>query len=123
MADGLKGRVVAVTGAGSGIGAATVEVLAKAGARIAALDLKWPDKPAAPSPDRLTLTLDVADEAATEAAFAAIAAHFGRLDGLVTCAGIVDTSDFMELDAARFRRVTDVNVIGTFRSMKAAAAT
>ena len=122
MADGLKGRVVAVTGAGSGIGAATVAVLAKAGARIAALDLKWPDQPASKSADRLTLTLDVADEAATEAAFEAIATHFGRLDGLVTCAGIVDTFPFMELDAARFRRVTDVNVIGTFLSMKAAAA-
>ena len=123
-AEGLSGRVIAVTGAGSGIGAATVGVLAKAGARIAALDVKWPagNSDDADAAGRLTLTLDVTDEAATEQAFARIVAHFGRLDGLATCAGIVDTTGFLDLDAARFRRVTDVNVLGTFLSMKAAGA-
>ena len=123
MAQTLEGRVIAVTGAGSGIGAATVGVLAKAGARIAALDVKWPAGTSlAASPDRLDLTLDVTDEAATEQAFARITAHFGRLDGLATCAGIVDTTAFLDLDAARFRRVTDVNVLGTFLCLKAAGA-
>ena len=123
MADGLKGRVIAVTGAGSGIGAATVGVLAKAGARIAALDVTWP----AVTADRYArivshLTLDVTDEAATDAAFARIVAHFGRIDGLATCAGIVDTAPFLDIDAARFRRVMDVNVLGTFLCLKAAGS-
>ena len=123
MAQTLAGRVIAVTGAGSGIGAATVGVLAKAGARIAALDVKWPAGTSlAASPDRLDLTLDVTDEAATEQAFARITTHFGGLDGLATCAGIVDTTAFLDLDAARFRRVTDVNVLGTFLCLKAAGA-
>lgn len=122
MAETLKGRVVAVTGAGSGIGAATVGVLAEAGARIAGLDVTWPKGEQPTCADRLSLTLDVTDEAATDAAFAQIVAHFGRLDGLATCAGIVDTTPFLELDAARFRRVTDINVLGTFLSMKAAGS-
>jgi 3-oxoacyl-[acyl-carrier protein] reductase len=120
MADGLQGRVIAVTGAGSGIGAATVGVLSKAGVRIAAFDMTWPAVMAAESADRLDLTLDVTDEAATEAAFARVVAHFGRIDGLATCAGIVDTAGFLDIDAARFRKVMDVNVLGTFLSMKAA---
>ena len=122
MTDSLQGRVIAVTGAGSGIGAATVGVLAKAGARIAALDVRWPAVKAADSTDRLDLTLDVTDESATEAAFARIVTHFGRIDGLATCAGIVDTAAFLDIDAARFRKVMDVNVLGTFLSMKAAGS-
>ena len=118
MTDSLQGRVIAVTGAGSGIGAATVGVLAKAGGRIAALDVRWPAVKAADSTDRLDLTLDVTDEAATEAAFARIVTHFGRIDGLATCAGIVDTAQFLDIDAARFRNVMDVNVLGVFLGMK-----
>ena len=122
MSESLKGRVIAVTGAGSGIGAATTGVLARAGARIAAIDVKWPSGDAAATTDRLTLTLDVTDEAATGVAFTSIISHFGRLDGLATCAGIVDTAAFHEIDAARFRRVMDINVLGTFLSMQAAAS-
>jgi NAD(P)-dependent dehydrogenase (short-subunit alcohol dehydrogenase family) len=122
VSDALKDRVVVVTGAASGIGAAAVEVLAKAGVRIAALDLKWPKDVAGPTAGRLSVTLDVTNEAASEAAFAQVMKHFGRIDGLATCAGIVDTTAFLEIDAARFRKVTDVNVLGTFLSMKAAGA-
>lgn len=122
MAETLKGRVIAVTGAGSGIGAATVGVLAKAGARIAALDVQWPASGTADSADRLHVTLDVTDEAAVDAAFARIVAQFGRIDGLATCAGIVDTTPFLDIDAARFRRVTDVNQLGTFLCLKAAGS-
>lgn len=122
MSEGLKGRVIVVTGAGSGIGAATVGVLAKAGARIAALDVHWPKGETAATADRMSLTLDVTDEAATDAAFVRIVEHFGRIDGLATCAGIVDTTAFLDIDAARFQRVMNVNVLGTFLSMKAAGA-
>lgn len=120
MAEGLKGRVIAVTGGGSGIGAATVAVLLKAGARVAALDIAFVGATPAPSRELLHFTLDVTDEAATEAAYNKIVAHFDRIDGLATCAGIVDTTDFLDIDAARFRKVTDVNVLGTFLSLKAA---
>ena len=42
MANRLEGKVIVVTGAGSGIGAATANLLASSGALVAALDLKWP---------------------------------------------------------------------------------
>lgn len=121
MASALAGRVIAVTGAASGIGAATVQVLRAKGAKVAGLDRAWPAGAESRPADHLTLTLDVTDTNATTAAFAKVHAHFGRLDGLATCAGIVDTTPFMELDAARFAHVLAVNVTGSFLSMQAAA--
>lgn len=119
---GVAGKVVAVTGAASGIGAATVQRLAEAGARVAALDVKWPEPPPVDSSVHIRRLLDVSDERAVEAAFADIARHFGRLDGLATCAGILSIAPFEALDAGIFRRIHEVNVIGTFLSMKSAAA-
>jgi NAD(P)-dependent dehydrogenase (short-subunit alcohol dehydrogenase family) len=124
MAKGLDGRVIAMTGAASGIGAATADLLREGGARVARLDIGWPAKPDkgnGTSESELTLALDVTDERCVGQAFARIAQHFGRLDGLATCAGIVDTSAFEALDGATFRRVLDVNLVGTFLCMQAAA--
>lgn len=57
---------------------------------------------------------DVADEAQVMAMFAAIDARFGRLDGLVNNAGVVDVSARLEdMSVARWRRMFDINVIGT----------
>jgi NAD(P)-dependent dehydrogenase (short-subunit alcohol dehydrogenase family) len=122
MAKGVKGRVVVVTGAAGGIGAATSELLADAGARVARLDMKWPANTPQDSAEGLVRVLDVVDEAAVARTFLEIANHFGRVDGLATCAGITNTSDFSALDAATFRKVYDVNVVGTFLCVKAAAA-
>jgi NAD(P)-dependent dehydrogenase (short-subunit alcohol dehydrogenase family) len=66
--------------------------------------------------------LDVTREVGVEQTFQEIVGHFGRIDGLATCAGITNTDDFGALDAATFRRVYEVNVIGTFLCIKAAAA-
>jgi NAD(P)-dependent dehydrogenase (short-subunit alcohol dehydrogenase family) len=112
------GRVYVVTGAGSGIGAATADILAKEGASVVRVDLKAPATPATAS--GLSLAVDVSDEHAVEAAMVRVIETFGRLDGLATCAGVVDTRGFLELDAAAFRRVQDVNVLGTFLSIKSA---
>ena len=122
MPRGVKARVMVVTGAASGIGAATSELLAEAGAHVARLDMKWPTKTPQDSAERLVRVLDVACEAAVEQTFQEIVGHFGRIDGLATCAGITNTDDFDALDAATFRRVYEVNVIGTFLCIKAAAA-
>jgi NAD(P)-dependent dehydrogenase (short-subunit alcohol dehydrogenase family) len=113
-----------VTGAGSGIGAATVPLLARDGFRVACLDR---DGTAAERVARqageghIALTLDVADEAAVVAAFAAIAQRIGPIDALATCAGILDTTPFMEVPVATFRRIYEVNVIGTYLSIREAA--
>lgn len=122
MASSLSGKVVAVTGAGSGIGSAVVKLLLGSGARVAALDVKWPQPILKDSSSQLTRTVDVSNEVVIETTFADIVRHFGRLDGLATCAGILNVSSFDALDAATFRRIHEVNVIGTFVCMKAAAA-
>jgi len=121
----MEARPTAViTGAGSGIGAATAGVLAREGYRVACLDK---DGAAAERVARaageghLGRMLDVADEAAVVAAFAEIAKTAGRIDVLATCAGILDTTPFMEVPVAAFRRLYDVNVIGTFLAMREAA--
>ena len=123
MASRLGGKVLAITGAASGIGAATTELLSSAGARVAALDMKWPSaEPIQNSEAIFTANVDVSNDEGVERVFDDIIRHFGRLDGLATCAGINNADNFGQLDAAMFRRMHEVNVIGTFNCMKSAAA-
>lgn len=117
-------RIAVVTGAGSGIGEATARLLASDGFRVACLDLnkKAVGRVArAAGNGSFAADVDVADEQGVTETFAGIAKRFGRIDALATCAGIVDTADFMNLDASTFRRVFDVNVLGTFLCMREAA--
>jgi NAD(P)-dependent dehydrogenase (short-subunit alcohol dehydrogenase family) len=113
----ISSKRVAVTGSSSGIGAATVSLLAQQGWRVVCLD-----RNASPSADnRVSMRLDVADEDAVCAAFAAIAHSHGGLDALVTCAGVYETTPFFETTAETFNRVLAVNVTGTFLCLREAA--
>lgn len=108
-----------VTGAGSGIGRATADLLLARGWRVACVDrdAKGLDAIAASQPDKgrvLVRTLDVTDEPAVVALVSEIAAAFGRLDGLVNSAGIAADKHVFDTSAELFRRVLDVNVVGTF---------
>jgi NAD(P)-dependent dehydrogenase (short-subunit alcohol dehydrogenase family) len=123
LALSFEDRTVVVTGAASGIGAATARLLHARGARVAKLDRAWPQGAvASQGDDRLSVTsLDVTDERGVVRCFEEIAGRWGPLHGLATCAGIVDASDFLALDAATFRKIHDVNVVGTFSCMREAA--
>ena len=69
------------------------------------------------------VSVDVTDEQSIARCFEEeIAARWKSIHGLATCAGIVDASEFLALDAATFRKVYDVNVVGTFCCMREAAA-
>jgi len=121
-------RTVIVTGGASGIGAATARELARRNYRVAVLDRNGPgageiaiELTNSTGIAHMALGVDVADEPAIVAAFTATVSSLGRLDALVTSAGIADMTPFMELDAAIFRRVFDDNVIGTFLCMREAA--
>ncbi|HXY99496.1 MAG TPA: SDR family NAD(P)-dependent oxidoreductase [Stellaceae bacterium] len=113
-----------VTGAGSGIGAATAAVLARAGWRIACLDRDGDGAERvarAAGAQHLARAVDVADEAAMTAVFAELAGIWGGIDALATCAGILDTTPFLAVPVATFRRLYEVNVIGTYLAIREAA--
>jgi NAD(P)-dependent dehydrogenase (short-subunit alcohol dehydrogenase family) len=116
-----SGRRVAVTGAASGIGAATARKLIADGWRVACLDRNLVGARATAGSKGVGIEIDVADETSSVHAFTAAGALWGGLDALVTAAGVIETTPFLETTPAQFRRLFDINVIGTFLSVREAA--
>lgn len=122
MTGDLQSKVAVVTGGAQGIGLATAKALATQGYRVAILDLKGAVGAAADlGDDVLGIDCDVTNEPAVDAAFAQIANQFGRVDALVTAAGIVAVAPAMNFAASEFDRVLSVNVTGSFLPARAAA--
>lgn len=121
-----SGRQVAVvTGAASGIGAATVRTLIRDGFDVACLDRNVAALSALQreiGERHRTFSVELCDENAIVACFQAIAQWHGRVDALATCAGIVDTTPYASLTAQRFLEVLNVNLLGTFLPVREAAA-
>ena len=115
-------KVILITGAGRGIGAETARLAASRGysvclnfRRDAAAVASVADSVRTLGQRALVQQADVADEAEVEALFAAIDDEFGQLDGLVNNAGVLEPqSDLVDMSAARWRRILDVNVVGAF---------
>jgi NAD(P)-dependent dehydrogenase (short-subunit alcohol dehydrogenase family) len=112
------GTRVAVTGAASGIGAATARLLEYQGWRVACLDRNLAGARATAGPNGVAVEVDVADEASATRAFKEVDAAFGGLDALVAAAGIINTTPFFETTVAEFRKLFDVNVIGSFLTVR-----
>jgi NAD(P)-dependent dehydrogenase (short-subunit alcohol dehydrogenase family) len=112
-----------VTGGASGIGRAVCELLAKEGYRVAVADRdKRGADEVAHHIDGYAFEVDVADEKSVIELFdGALAVFGGTLDALATPAGIADTTPFMDLTVETFRRVNEINVIGTFLCVREAA--
>jgi NAD(P)-dependent dehydrogenase (short-subunit alcohol dehydrogenase family) len=114
-----KQRVV-VTGAGSGIGAETAKLLIARGWQVVCLD-RNPEATRRVVGAAPVIAVDVADEAAVVGAFAEAKRLLGGLDALATCAGIFETTPFFEITAEIYRKIHDVNVIGTFLCLREGA--
>ncbi len=112
----LDGRVMVVTGSSSGIGAACVERFAAEGARVVGADLAPPTGEVA-VPENFEVC-DVTDEASVQALVAAAAELTGRIDGVVTSAGVAGGGPVHLVDAASWDHVLNVNLKGTFLTAK-----
>lgn len=108
----LKGRVALVTGAASGLGAASALLLARRGAEVLHADLR-------PRRERGWYAIDVALEAAWRNLLSAIVAEVGRLDILVNAAGVsFDGDTVADCTPEIWQRTMSVNLDGTFLGCK-----
>ena len=110
----LRDRVVVVTGAARGIGAAIAARFAEEGSRVVALDLAFPDEAAEGAPTVDQVVCDVADPDSVHRAVEAVVERHGTIDVLVNNAGIVADSTVVETDWATWQKCFDVNTGGTF---------
>ena len=110
--------IALITGGGRGIGAATAEALARKGAHVIVASRTEAELIATVARLRAAglgaswQVLDVADDAAVDAAFDRIAAEFGRLDMLVNNAAIIASGAFAEMTMADWDRLMAVNLRG-----------
>jgi len=121
----LSGRVVVITGAGGGIGRAVALAFAAEGADLVLGDLTDSVESAAEDARRIGIkALAVRGDVARLLDMATLIAtaidELGRLDVLVTCAGVDGPGLLAEQDDATWTRVIDVNLNGTYRAIKAA---
>jgi NAD(P)-dependent dehydrogenase (short-subunit alcohol dehydrogenase family) len=123
----IRGQAALVTGAGSGIGADVARHLAKAGAKVAVLDInKDAAEAVAKEIGGVGIGCDISDGPGGEAAVAQARAAHGPARILVNVAGILIPGRILGKDGPlpleKFRKVIDVNLVGTFNMMRLAAA-
>ena len=125
----IEDGVFLVTGGASGLGAGTAKLLAGRGGYVVIADLNARAGNALAAelgPRTRFLETDVTSEASVRAAIDSAVAAFGHLRGLINCAGIVHGEKVLgkegphSLDA--FKRVIDINLVGTFNVIRLAAA-
>ena len=126
MAGSLEGKVALVTGASSGIGAATAVALASAGA-IVAISARRANRLAevaaqieAAGGKALALAGDMTLEADALAAVEDTVKQLGRIDILINSAGIMQAGGIEGADLDEYRKVIDINLLATVYTCKAA---
>jgi NAD(P)-dependent dehydrogenase (short-subunit alcohol dehydrogenase family) len=124
----IQDRVFIITGAASGLGAATARMAVEAGGHAVLLDMNaeagQEQAQALGSAARFIQT-DVTSEEQARDAIAQACAHFGRVDVLVNCAGVAPAEKLVGKngahDLARFRKVIEINLMGSFNMLRLVA--
>ncbi len=121
----LNGKVAIITGAASGMGAATARLFAREGAKVVIADMLETDGRALASEIGAAARfekLDVTDEAGWAAVVASTRRHFGKLDILVNNAGISGSAEQDLYSTEAWHRIMNVNATGVFLGTKYAVA-
>ncbi|VAW20521.1 3-oxoacyl-[acyl-carrier protein] reductase [hydrothermal vent metagenome] len=118
----VTGKLVVITGAASGIGAAIAEAFAAKGAHLALLDVNESvlKAKAAALKNARAWVCNVAEKASVETVIDAVIKAHGRIDVLINSAGIVDLAPAEEISLSAWQRTLDINLSGTFLMCQAA---
>jgi 3alpha(or 20beta)-hydroxysteroid dehydrogenase len=120
----LEGKTIIITGAAQGMGAVHARRCVEEGARVVLTDLQTEpgEKLSAELGDHARFVAqDVTSEGDWDQVVAEATKHFGRIDGLVNNAAIWWTQPIVEEDAAKFLKMLEVNVIGTWQGIRKVA--
>ncbi|MBU3725601.1 MAG: 3-hydroxyacyl-CoA dehydrogenase [Burkholderiaceae bacterium] len=119
----IKDSVFIVTGGASGLGQVTAQMLAERGAKIVIADLNAPAEPLASGMQ--FIKTDVTDAASGQAVIDFAKEEFGRLSGLINCAGIAPAEKVLGKEGPHrldvFSRVININLVGSFNMLRLAA--
>ncbi|TWR88298.1 SDR family NAD(P)-dependent oxidoreductase [Pseudomonas saxonica] len=125
----IENKVFIVTGGASGLGAATAEMLVKAGAKVMLVDMNAEAVAAqarALGEQASSVVADISQSEAAQAAVDATVTQFGGVNGLINCAGIVRGEKILGKNGPHalesFSQVINVNLIGSFNMLRLAAA-
>lgn len=126
----IRDRIFFVTGAGSGLGAATARRLARLGATIALSDVNAAAGREVASEIGAAacfIEADVRDEHAVASAVSEVRRRYGGLHGAINCAGVAPAERVLGKTGPHgletFRRALDINLVGTFNVIRLAAET
>jgi len=120
----VQGKVVIITGASMGIGAATARAFADAGAHVV-LAARSADKLAAvarslpPQAEPLIVPTDMTDRAQVHALIERAFAHFGRIDILINNAGQAAAGPVATINPEHYRQIIELNLFGPLHAMQA----
>ena len=119
----LAGRRIVITGAASGIGRATAELFVAEGAAVALLDRNADAaNDVAQAIGGFVAQADVTDERDVESAIQKAQEALGGIDGVVNAAGIMAIGSLLDMPVALWRKIVDVNLIGTYLVTRSALA-
>ncbi|MBE5816719.1 MAG: sorbitol-6-phosphate dehydrogenase [Clostridiales bacterium] len=117
----LEDKVVLITGGAQGLGQALAQRMAQEGAKVAIADINIDAASATASEieGAMAVRVDVSDYASCKAMADEVAARFGKIDVLIANAAIVISGSIIDMEAAAWKKVIDINLCGYFNTVKA----